>query len=199
MWKPSRPILVLICVVAVGSFIMGSATARDAGLFGTTGAAWAQAIFAAAAVFAAAWLQERFVTRQSQATKQRLYENAASAARWVLQSFENIQKAVDGQRVKGRDFIGLEGQGALTISARTLAEIKLSEIEDTVLATAIFKLQSTMSEVIQRRDKQIEVAAYAPEPIVTQGWFGQDAVAIFNQAASVERRVAELCGRRSAI
>ncbi len=199
MWKPSRPVLVLVVVAAVAGFFLGGATAKDSTVFGGTVAAWAQAIFAALAVFAAAWLQERFVTRQSQTAQRRIHENAASAARWVLQSFEKVQTSVEDQRLKGRDFVALEGQGALTVSVKALAEIKLSDIDDRTLATAVFTLQGTMDDVIRRRDKQIEVAGFAPEPIVTQGWFSQDHTTVFNQAASVERRAAELSGRRSAL
>ena len=198
MIKLSRPVLVLMAAVAVAGYFLGGATAKDNSLFGSTVAAWAQAIFAAAAVFAAAWLQERFITRQAQASKTRTYENAASTARWVLQSFQAVQRAVEGKNLSLKDFVALEQQGALTISMKVLGELKVSEFDDSALATAVFNLQSTMIVVAERRAAQFQVAAMTSSPIVTEGWFTQNAVDVYNKAMSVERRVADLTGRPAA-
>lgn len=63
MVKLLRAVLLLMVAVAIAGYFLGGGTAKDNSLFGPTVAAWAKAIFAAAAVFAAAWLQERFITR----------------------------------------------------------------------------------------------------------------------------------------
>lgn len=198
MVKLSRPVLLLMVAVAVAGYFLGGATAKDNSLFGPTVAAWAQAIFAAAAVFAAAWLQERFITRQGQASKTRTYENAASTARWVLQSFQAVQRAVDGKNLSLKDFVALEAQGPLTLSMRVLGELKIAEFEDPILATAVFNLQSTMVVVAERRAAQFQVATMTSTPIVTEGWFRQNAVEVYNKVMSVERRVAELTRRPAA-
>ncbi|MBO9707435.1 MAG: hypothetical protein J7521_04395 [Caulobacter sp.] len=198
MVKLSRPVLVLMVAVAIVGYFLGGATAKDNSLFGSTVAAWAQAIFAAAAVFAAAWLQERFITRQAQDSKRRIYENAASSARWVLQSFQAVQRAVEGKNLSLKNFVALEEQGPLTLSMKVLSELKVSELDDPILATAVFNLQSMMIVVAERRAAQFEMANMTSSPIVTEGWFTQNAVDVFNKAASVERRVAELHGRASA-
>lgn len=198
MFKPTAPLIALIAVAGVAGFFLGGATAKDNSLFGATVAAWAQAIFAAAAVFAGAWLQERFIRRQGEAAKRRVYENAASAARWVLQSFQNVRRAVEGKNLRLADFVSLDAQSALTLSMKALSELKLSDFEDQILATAVFNLQATMIGVAERRAEHFQMAGYAPSPIVTEGWFIQDEVDVFNKAASVERRVAQLCQRQPA-
>jgi hypothetical protein len=198
MVKLSRPVLLLMVAVTITGYFLGGATARDNSLFGPTVAAWAQAVFAAAAVFAVAWLQERFITRQAKDSKTRTYENAASTARWVLQAFQSVKRAVEGQRVSLKAFVALEEQGPLTLSMKVLSELKLSEFDDPILATAVFNLQSTMIVVAERRAAQFETAKLTDSPIVTDGWFTHNEVEVFNKAASVERRVAQLCGREPA-
>ena len=198
MFKPTPPVIALIFAAAIAGFFLGGATAKDASLFGATVAAWAQAVFAAAAVFAGAWLQERFIRRQAQASKQRIYENAASTARWVLQSFQRVRTAVDGKTVRLSEFVALDAQGPLTLSMKVLAELKLSDFDDPVLATAVFNLQSVMIIVAERRAQQFQMVGYVPSPVVAEGWFIQDEVEVFNKVVSVERRVAELCGRSAA-
>ncbi|PIB92617.1 hypothetical protein [Caulobacter sp. FWC2] len=81
---------------------------------------------------------------------------------------------------------------------KVLGELKLSEFDDPILATAVFNLQSTMIVVAERRAAQFQTASLTDSPIVTESWFSQNAVDVFNKAASVERRVAELCGRAPA-
>jgi hypothetical protein len=198
MFKPTPPIVALIFAAGIGGFFLGGATAKDNSLFGPTVAAWAQAVFAAAAVFAGAWLQERFIRRQGEASKRQIYENAASTARWVLQSFQGAKKAAVGRNLRLVDFANLDEQGALTLSMKVLAELKLSDFEDPILATAVFNLQSVMIGVAERRQAQFQMLGVVPSPAVTEGWFTHDETSVFNKAASVERRVAELCGRQAA-
>jgi len=125
-------------------------------------------------------------------------KNAASTARWVLQTFQAVQRAVEGKNLSLKAFVALQEQGPLTLSMKVLSELKLSEFDDPILATAVFNLQSTMIVVAERRAAQFQTASLTDSPIVTEGWFSQNAVDVFNKAASVERRVAELCGRAPA-
>ena len=179
--------------------MLGGAAHKDATLFGPTAAAWAQAVFAATAVFASAWLQERLISRQSEVARKQRYENAASAARWVLQTFTRLQVAVAGGDLSLGDFASLDGQGAFSVALKALGELRLSEIDDETLATAVFALKGMMGDIARRRQAQIEQAVTAPNVIVNEGWLPQDRVAVFNSASAVERAAAVLCGRPAAL
>jgi hypothetical protein len=198
MWKPSRPILALGAACAVATFVVVGAVTKDRSLFGQTVAAWAQAIFAAAAVFAAAWLQERFLRRQTQDQHRQRIENVASAARWVLQTYERIHQAVDGRNLSLRDFANLDGQGAFATAAKVLAELKLGDLDDHELATAVLTLQGVIADISAKREEQLEIAKRAPSPIVTERWLKQDYVMVFNAASAVERLAARAVGRKAA-
>ncbi|AYV48276.1 hypothetical protein CFHF_24900 [Caulobacter flavus] len=198
MWKPSRPILALGAACAVATFVVVGAVTKDRSLFGQTVAAWAQAIFAAAAVFAAAWLQERFLRRQTQDQHRQRIENVASAARWVLQTYERIHQAVDGRNLSLRDFANLDGQGAFATAAKVLAELKLGDLDDHELATVVLTLQGVIADISAKREEQLEIAKRAPSPIVTERWLKQDYVMVFNAASAVERLAARAVGRKAA-
>ncbi|NQE65305.1 hypothetical protein E1H18_1086 [Caulobacter sp. RHG1] len=199
MWKPSRPILALGAACAVATLVVVGAVTKDRSLFGQTVAAWAQAIFAAAAVFAAAWLQERYLRRQSQEQRHQKIHNAASAARWVLQTYERIHQAVDGRSLPLRDFVNLDGQGAFATAAKVLAELRLGDLDDHELATAVLTLQGVIADISAKRDEQLDIAKRAPNAVVTERWLKQDYVAVFNAASAVERLAARATGRKAAL
>lgn len=77
-----------------------------------------------------------------------------------------MQRGGEGKNLSLKDFVALESQGLLTLSMRVLSELKVSDFEDPILATAVFNLQSVMIVVAELRSAQFEMAIRSPTPIV---------------------------------
>jgi hypothetical protein len=181
-------------LLLVASFFQGS----SAPTWVQALAAWVQAILTAGAVFAAARLQDRSLERRERMARTQRLEGAASIARWCLAMYEATKK-------RGRpnmtpfDFATVHREEDFHAAVRALRTIPLAELGDGDLTVTVLRLEAALerasADLAAASQHALQHPGAAPETIDGANMVAKFEVEIFNAAAGVERRVAELVGR----
>jgi hypothetical protein len=158
-------------------------------------AAWAQALLTAGAVFAASWLQDRSVRKNSDAAWHRRLEAAASAARWVWSKYDSMVKAAATDSMDPDRFADLVQPSVLQACVNALSEFPPMEIADAQTSNALLNLRTELELARGKLLAAREFALRTQQAVQASSRLSEHAASIFNAAASIERSVANIVGR----
>ncbi len=162
-------------------------------------AAWAQAILSAGAVAVASRLQDRAVKKRDIAGRNRKLDGVAAIARYANNSVQaSKDRLSDGMLPAAVEAILPDG--CLQAPSIAIGEIKVSELGDVELVGHALQLINAVHTVGQAFGR-LKASARAPltmgSKIDARSALGNAPTDIFNSAAAVERRIAQIVGREA--
>lgn len=166
--------------------------------------AWAailQAVLSAAAVWAAVKLQDRSIERREKQSEIERWEAVALVARFSYETF----KTATAKFTNGMDanaFVGLYEHGDFKPANKAINDIRAPELGDLELLTCWLEFERAWRSARGRTELLTSVVAHARSSgsaVNATSHMGDRATALFNCAAGVERRVAQLVGRQPKI
>jgi hypothetical protein len=156
-----------------------------------------QAVLSAAAVFAASRLQDQGFARRDLEVRNRRLEGVAAVARFVNGKIAGVAKQLTSG-MSPAHALNVISEGSLTATNRAIREIEPATLSDVELITVFLRFEEAFNE-FSRVAGEIRGAAERRKATGTAvnaiSLFGDIEVVMFNAAAGVERRVAELVGR----
>lgn len=159
-------------------------------------AAMLQAVLTAAAVYAAAALQDRGFEKRERAIRDRRLENVASMARYIWDTYSEIVDPLPD----GSTRPAVAERWEMTANYRWRKALEATEapnLGDAILSKAVFDLEAKLMRCEVELNR---VANWVPElmnePPATLALSART-IEAFDAAVSVDRRVAELVGRQA--
>lgn len=159
-------------------------------------AAWAQAILTALAVWAAAKLQDRAMAKRDIELRNHDLEGVAAVGRYGLALFKRVlERLTDNMR--GAEVAKALQGSELHPAQRSLKEIHVEKLGDVTLTFAVLDLEVALQKAEQAlHDVRERGSNNRTTDFDARTLAGNHEVHVFNAAAGVERRVAELVKRK---
>lgn len=193
--KVGLALLLVIVVMALVAKVL-SIVERDSAVI-----AWVQAIGGVLSIFAA-WLigrnSEVAAAKARDQQRRILLEGTRTCAKQCVDTISRLDRAFTLVTVTRSLFLSTYDATAFEVALRSLRSVPFHDLGDYALGKAILDLETVWDRTKQRLDEQEAYARHRTEgaTIDVTGAM-RDSTLIFNHAASVERRAAELLDERA--